>query len=78
MKPHVRSQDQWSHSIAGLEGAHIFKFQGRSAIETVVFRKGCVAVHVELQGKKWFSFKPPLVMPTIVKFCRVMALGHIE
>ena len=35
-------------------------------------------VHGELWGQKRFSFKPPLVMPTIAKSRRVMALGHIE
>jgi hypothetical protein len=37
-----------------------------------------VAVHGELWGQKWFSFKPPLVMPAIMQLCRVTALGHIE
>jgi hypothetical protein len=62
----------------GLEGAHVLKFQGWSTIRTVVFGKGRVAVHGELRGQKWFSFKPPLVAPAIVQFHRVMALGHIE
>jgi hypothetical protein len=44
----------------------------------MVFRKGCVAVHGELRGQKWFSFRPPLVAPTITQLHRVMALGHIE
>jgi hypothetical protein len=35
-------------------------------------------VHGELRGQKRFSFKPPLVTPTIMQLCRVMALGHIE
>jgi hypothetical protein len=77
-KPHLRSQDQQSHSIAGLEGAHVLKFQGQAAIIIVVFGKGRVAVHGELRAQKWFDFKPPLVGPTIVQLRRVMALGHIE
>jgi hypothetical protein len=62
----------------GSEGAHVLKSQGRAAIRTVVFRKGRVAVHGELRGQKRFSFRPPLVAPTIMQLCRVMALGHIE
>jgi hypothetical protein len=56
----------------------LLNFQGRATIETVVFRKGRVAVHGELRGKKWFSFKPPLVVPTITQLHRFMELGHIE
>jgi hypothetical protein len=37
-----------------------------------------VVVHGELWGIKRFSFRPPLVAPTIAQLCRVMALGHIE
>jgi len=77
-KPHLRSQDQWSHSITGSEGANVLKFQGQATIKTVVFRKGCVAVHGELRGKNRFDFKPPLVVPAIAQLHRVMALGHIE
>jgi hypothetical protein len=76
--PNIRSQDQWSCQIAGSEGAHILKSQGQAAIRTVVFRKGHVAVHGELWGQKWFSFRPPLVAPAIMQLHRVMALGHIE
>jgi hypothetical protein len=37
-----------------------------------------MAVHGELRGQKRFSFRPPLVAPTIAQLRRVMALGHIE
>jgi hypothetical protein len=37
-----------------------------------------VAVHGELGGQNWFSFRPPLVAPSIMQLCRVMVLGHIE
>jgi hypothetical protein len=77
-KPHLRSQDQWSCSIAELEGVHVLKSQGRAAIRTVVFRKGHVVVHGELRGQKRFAFRPPLVVPTITQLHRVMDLGHIE
>jgi hypothetical protein len=77
-KPHLRSQDQWSRSIAESEGAHVLKFQGWAAIGTMVFGKGSVAVHGELRGQKQFAFRPPLVAPTIAQLRRVMALGHIE
>jgi hypothetical protein len=76
--PNIRLQDQWSCQIVGSEGAHVLKSQGWAAIRTVVFRKGCVVVHGELWGQKRFSFRPPLVVPTIVQLHRVMALGHIE
>jgi hypothetical protein len=76
-KPNLISQYQWSRSIAGLEGVHVLKFQGWAAIETVVFRKGRVAVHGELWGQKRFSFKPPLVAPSIVQLCRGTTQGHI-
>jgi hypothetical protein len=62
----------------GSEGAHVLKSQGWSAIRTVVFRKGRVAVHGELRGQKKFPFIPPLVAPAIMQLRRVMALGHIE
>jgi hypothetical protein len=42
------------------------------------FGKGHVVIHGELWGQKWFSFKPPLVMPAIMQLHRVIDLGHIE
>jgi hypothetical protein len=77
-KPHLISQDQWSCSIAGSEGAHILKFQGRATIRNVFFRNGCMAIHGELQEQMRFYFKTPLIAPKIAQLCRVMALGHIE
>jgi hypothetical protein len=47
-------------------------------METMVFGKGRMAVHGQLQGQNWFAFKPPLVTPAIMKLHRVMSLGHIE
>jgi hypothetical protein len=76
--PNLRLQDQQSRQIVGSKGEHILKSQGRAEIGTVVFRKGCVAVHGELRRQKWFSFRLPLVVPEIAQLHRVMALGRLE
>jgi hypothetical protein len=62
----------------GVRRCTSFKALRAATIRTTVLRRGRVVVHGQLRGKKWFSFKPPLVVPAIALLRRVMALGHIE
>jgi hypothetical protein len=75
--PHCRLQDQWSHSIVGLEGAQSLKFQRRATIRTMVLRRGQVVARGELRGQNQFVSKPLLDAPTITCLCEVISPGHI-